>query len=201
MFSLIYGLIQYLSTKPKYNILIVGLDKAGKTALLERIKQIFNGTEPIPFERIRPTVGLNIGEINAGSLTLGFWDLGGQHGLRTIWEKYEVESDAVIFVIDAFDRSRIEELKSSFAPLIKSQQLGTVPFAIFANKYDLKKKENDLQPLCEEELNKILELRNFQRPTKVQTVSALTGHGIQEGLEWLVLLMRMLPPRKPKSDN
>jgi len=201
MFSLFSGLYQYLSTKPKYNILIIGLDKSGKTALLERIKSIFNGTDPIPFERIRPTVGLNIGEINAGSLTLGFWDLGGQAGLRSIWEKYEAESDAVIFVIDASDYNRIDELKSTFSTIIKSHQLGTVPFLILSNKQDLKKKNTDQQILTEDVLNSMLELRNYQRPTHVKTVSALTGYGIQEGLEWLVQLLHNVPPRKPKSDN
>jgi len=47
----------------------------------------------------------------------------------------------------------------------------------------------------------MLELRNYQRPTHVKTVSALTGYGIQEGLEWLVQLLHNVPPRKPKSDN
>ena len=30
-----------------------------------------------------------------------FWDLGGQAGLRSIWDKYYAESNALIYLIDA----------------------------------------------------------------------------------------------------
>jgi ADP-ribosylation factor related protein 1 len=37
MFSLLYGLYQYLFSKPEYNVLIIGLDSAGKTVLPKTI--------------------------------------------------------------------------------------------------------------------------------------------------------------------
>ena len=30
-----------------------------------------------------------------------FWDLGGQTGLRSIWDKYYADSHAIIYVVDA----------------------------------------------------------------------------------------------------
>ena len=33
-----------------------------------------------------------------------FWDLGGQAGLRSIWDKYYAESNALIYLIDASAR-------------------------------------------------------------------------------------------------
>lgn len=42
------------------------------------------------------------------------WDLGGQRGLRGIWDKYFKEAQALIFVIDATDASRVEELRNVF---------------------------------------------------------------------------------------
>ena len=30
-----------------------------------------------------------------------FWDLGGQPGLRSIWDKYYAESNAILYVVDA----------------------------------------------------------------------------------------------------
>lgn len=41
-------------------------------------------------------MGLNIGRAEALGAKLVFWDLGGQVGLRTIWEKYYGEAHAVV---------------------------------------------------------------------------------------------------------
>ena len=38
MFSLLYGLWEYLLRKDELRLLILGLDKAGKTTLLEKFK-------------------------------------------------------------------------------------------------------------------------------------------------------------------
>ena len=38
MFSLLYGLWEYLVRKEELRLLILGLDKAGKTTLLEKLK-------------------------------------------------------------------------------------------------------------------------------------------------------------------
>lgn len=63
MFGLIYGLIQSLLQKTEYRLLIVGLDNAGKTTTIEKIKEAFTGQEALPPERIVPTVGLNIAKV------------------------------------------------------------------------------------------------------------------------------------------
>ena len=38
MFSLLYGLWEYVFRKEELRVLIIGLDKSGKTTLLEKIK-------------------------------------------------------------------------------------------------------------------------------------------------------------------
>ena len=40
MYSLVTGLYQYMTKKPSYKILIVGLDGSGKTSFLEQVKAI-----------------------------------------------------------------------------------------------------------------------------------------------------------------
>ena len=42
-----------------------GIDKAGKTTLLERLKTMYGATPGTPPERILPTVGLNVGRMQA----------------------------------------------------------------------------------------------------------------------------------------
>jgi ADP-ribosylation factor related protein 1 len=56
-------------------------------SLLERIKAIFIGLEPLPPGKIPPTVGLNIGRMQVNRTKLIFWDLGGASSLRSLWSK------------------------------------------------------------------------------------------------------------------
>ena len=46
-------------SKVEVQVLILGLDHAGKTTLLEQMKGLFNKQPGIPPERIPPTIGLN----------------------------------------------------------------------------------------------------------------------------------------------
>ncbi|KAK3447229.1 hypothetical protein EUGRSUZ_A02800 [Eucalyptus grandis] len=133
MFSLFYGLWKYLFTKTEYHVLILGIDKAGKSTFLEKLKSIYLNTESLPPDRIVPTVGLNIGRIEVSNTKLVFWDLGGQPGLRSIWEKYYEEAHAVVFVIDAASPSRFEDSKSSLEKVLRNEDLQGAPLLILAN--------------------------------------------------------------------
>ncbi len=42
-----------------------------------------------------------------------FWDLGGQAGLRSIWDKYYAETNALIYLIDSSARSYLQSLLPS----------------------------------------------------------------------------------------
>jgi small GTP-binding protein len=77
----------------EYKILILGLDKAGKTTILERI-QGKEGGETVP------TIGYNHKEVKMRNVTLDTWDLSGQERMRKIWKHYFVYTCGVIFVID-----------------------------------------------------------------------------------------------------
>jgi ADP-ribosylation factor related protein 1 len=118
MYHLLKGFYHYSRQSaqlPTCNILILGLDNAGKSTLLEMIKSLYSTTLFQP-DNIRPTIGQNIGRVTVGDtnkLVLAFWDLGGQEGLRKIWEEYYRESEALIFVVDATDKGRIEECKDA----------------------------------------------------------------------------------------
>ena len=59
MFGLCTGYYHMYFNKPEYYVIILGLDCAGKTTLLERIKAIFSNRPALPPQSIRPTVGLN----------------------------------------------------------------------------------------------------------------------------------------------
>ncbi|KAI6696293.1 hypothetical protein NL676_016412 [Syzygium grande] len=184
MFSLFYGLWKYLFTKTEFHVLILGIDKAGKTTFLEKLKSIYLNTESLPPDRIVPTVGLNIGRIEVSNTKLMFWDLGGQPGLRSIWEKYYEEAHALVFVIDAASPSRFEESKSSLEKVLRNEDLQGAPLLILANKQDL------AEAVSADELARYLDLKKLdKRVYMFEAVSAYDGLGIKESVEWLVEVM------------
>ncbi|KAL6594056.1 hypothetical protein ACP70R_048957 [Stipagrostis hirtigluma subsp. patula] len=181
MFSLFYGLWKYMFNKDEFRVLILGVDKAGKTTLLEKLKSIYLKGEGLPHDRVVPTVGLNIGRIEDANAKLVFWDLGGQVGLRTIWEKYYEEAHAVIYVIDAAAASSFEDSKSTLEKVLRHEHLRGAPLLIVANKQDLS------GVITDEELARYLHLKELnERPYMFEAVSAYDGRGIKSGLDWLV---------------
>ena len=42
MFSLIYGFVEYMCKQDEFHVLILGLDKAGKTNMLEKLKTLLS---------------------------------------------------------------------------------------------------------------------------------------------------------------
>ncbi|KAF5743548.1 ADP-ribosylation factor-related protein 1 [Tripterygium wilfordii] len=148
MFSLLYGLWKHLFSKTEFHVLILGIDKAGKTVILldnptsslclaysiGESETTYSNSEGLPPDRIVPTVGLNIARIEVSNNKLVFWDLGGQPGLRSIWEKYYEEAHAVIYVIDAASPSHFEDAKSALEKALRHEDLQGAPLLILANK-------------------------------------------------------------------
>ena len=50
-----------------------------------------------------------MGKITLPSAILQFFDLGGQSGIRNIWHRYYDDCHAVVYIIDAADRERLNE--------------------------------------------------------------------------------------------
>ncbi|XP_072978807.1 uncharacterized protein [Typha angustifolia] len=184
MFSLFYGLWKHLFSKTEFHVLILGIDKAGKTTLLEKLKSFHSNLEGLPPDRIVPTVGLNIGRIEASNAKLVFWDLGGQIGLRTIWEKYYEEAHAIVYVIDAASPSTFEDSKSALERVLRHEDLHGAPLLILANKQDLP------GAVSAEELARYLDLKKLnERLYMFEAVSAYDGMGITSSVDWLVDVM------------
>uniref|UniRef100_A0A8R7VAP4 ADP-ribosylation factor-related protein 1 n=1 Tax=Triticum urartu TaxID=4572 RepID=A0A8R7VAP4_TRIUA len=172
MFSLLHGLWNHVFSKTEFRVLILGVDKAGKTTLLEKLKSIYLKGEGLPHDRIGPTVGLNIGRIEDANVKLVFWDLGGQPGLRTIWEKYYDEAHAIVYVIDSASASTFEDAKSALEKVLRHEDLQEAPLLVFANKQDLP------AAVTEEELDRHLHLKEFdERPYMFVAGSAYDGGG------------------------
>lgn len=184
MYTLLSGLWKYTFQKDEYNVLILGLDNAGKTTYLEQTKIKFTKNyQGMNLNKITTTVGLNIGKIDIGHVRLNFWDLGGQEELQSLWDKYFAESHAVIYIVDSSDTERIDESKDAFEKMISNAQLQGVPLLVLANKQDLQ--ECMTVPSVKQVFFETSE-KFGGRDCNIMGISALKGEGVREGILWLV---------------
>lgn len=88
--------------KKQMRILMVGLDAAGKTTILYKLKlgEIVTTI---------PTIGFNVETVEYKNICFTVWDVGGQDKIRPLWRHYFQNTDGLIFVVDSNDRERIEE--------------------------------------------------------------------------------------------
>ena len=77
------------------------------------MQELCTGSPGLEPASIVPTVGLNVGRVEAHHAQLLFWDLGGQAGLRSIWDKYFADSHALIFVVDSTRPARCASIAPS----------------------------------------------------------------------------------------
>ncbi|KAH9601543.1 Small GTPase superfamily [Trypanosoma melophagium] len=86
--------------KQEVRILMVGLDAAGKTTILYKLKlgEIVTTI---------PTIGFNVETVEYKNLKFTMWDVGGQDVLRPLWRHYYQNTNGLIFVVDSNDRERI----------------------------------------------------------------------------------------------
>ena len=126
MYHLVRSLYLYATAKEEYSILLLGLDNAGKTTLLNQIKALYPNTttttttssdsEPHPDPKAGntvPTVGQNVATVtltHPSPMYLKIWDVGGQQSLRRLWTSYYGVCHAVVFVVDSTDLGDIDDV-------------------------------------------------------------------------------------------
>jgi len=125
--------------KPKMKVVVAGLDFAGKTSLINRLINDYNYKDML---NLNPTKGANIEEFQSDRLDLILWDLGGQKDNIDEYldspERFFVQIDALIFVIDSQDDVRYSEAIKYLEDLIEILEfLNENPhFLILLNKAD-----------------------------------------------------------------
>ncbi|XP_077481156.1 ADP-ribosylation factor-like protein 4D [Stigmatopora argus] len=161
------------------HVVVIGLDSAGKTSLLYRLKLK-------EFVETIPTKGFNAEKVKVpvgGSrpVTFHVWDVGGQEKLRPLWKSYTRRTDGLVFVVDASEVERMEEAKAELHKICRSSENQGVPVLILANKQDL------ATALPVSQVEKLLGVQELSAGTlrHVHSCSAVDGHGVQQGLEKL----------------
>merc|ERR1719382_1697553 len=117
-------------SKQEMRILMVGLDAAGKTTVLYKLK-LGEVVTTIP------TVGFNVETVEYRNLAFNVWDVGGQDKIRPLWRHYYQGTNGLIFVVDSNDRERIGEARDELAKLLSEDELRDAALLVFANKQDL----------------------------------------------------------------
>ena len=171
IFSSYYAkLMSYFEKKA--NILMLGLDSAGKTTILYKLKLDTLVTTI-------PTIGFNVESVKFKSLNMTIWDVGGQEKIRPLWRHYYQNIDAVIFVVDSNDGGRFEEVSKELHSLMAEDELREATVLILCNKQDLPHAESP------QIINEKLGIIKIKQKWYVQPTSALYNEGIFEGLDWL----------------
>ena len=91
---------------------MVGLDNAGKTTLLYKLK-LGEVVTTIP------TIGFNVETVVYKHISFTVWDVGGQTKIRALWQHYFQDSDAVIYVVDSSDRQRMTEARDELDSILE----------------------------------------------------------------------------------
>jgi len=152
---------------------MVGLDAAGKTTILYKLK-LGDVVASIP------TIGFCVETVSYKNISFTVWDVGGQDKIRPLWRHYFANTSSLVFVIDGSDSSRFGEAKEELHKLLKEEELKGIPVLVYVNKLDMPNASSV------EKVTQVLELEDKGVPDYyLQGCVATTGDGLYEGLDWL----------------
>eukprot|EP00933_Yihiella_yeosuensis_P016041 TRINITY_DN13850_c0_g2_i1.p1 TRINITY_DN13850_c0_g2~~TRINITY_DN13850_c0_g2_i1.p1 ORF type:complete len:217 (+),score=39.57 TRINITY_DN13850_c0_g2_i1:72-722(+) len=176
--SLTSNLTRSLFGQKEFRILMVGLDYAGKSTILDKLKlgEVTTTT---------PTIGFDVEYVEAkrGTTLISFhsFSVGGRDKIRPLLLHYYRHVDALVWVVDSIDRDRIEDASIALHGMLDEEELKSNPLLVFANKQDFPDAMKVEEVVCKMELNK---LRNREWYI-IGSSGGTTGEGLFEGLEWL----------------
>uniref|UniRef100_A0A3Q3XEM1 ADP-ribosylation factor-like protein 14 n=1 Tax=Mola mola TaxID=94237 RepID=A0A3Q3XEM1_MOLML len=193
------SVLKSLFGKKEMRILMVGLDAAGKTTILYKLKlgEIvttiptigeFSTASSLDICSLTQTniwllVGrpcFNVETVEYKNISFTVWDVGGQDKIRPLWRHYFQNTQGLIFVVDSNDRERINEAKEEVMRMLSEDELKEAVLLVLANKQDLPNALNAA------EVTDKLGLHNLRsRNWYIQSTCATSGDGLYEGLDWL----------------
>ena len=155
-------------------IAMIGLDYAGKTTILYKMKlgEVIN---------TMPTIGFNMETTQYRNYIINTWDSGNYNYLRTVVRFYLMNSYAIIFVVDSTDIDRFDDAATALGKVLIEVEFNNAPLLVLANKQDLK---NAVPPT--EIANKLGLPKLKNRTWRIQGTSILSVDGLYEGFDWII---------------
>mmetsp|Transcript_6816 Transcript_6816/g.10055 ORF Transcript_6816/g.10055 Transcript_6816/m.10055 type:complete len:182 (-) Transcript_6816:38-583(-) len=164
---------QRLFSKKEMRILMLGLDAAGKTTILYKLK-------PSEIVTTMLTIGFNVESLKYRNISFTAWDVGGSERIAPSRRQYFENTQGLIFVVDSDDRDRIDDAREELHRMLNEDQLRDVVLLVFANKQDLP------NAMTASEVTEKLGLHAIRgRNWFIQSTCAPSGDGLYEGLDWL----------------
>ncbi|KAJ8361138.1 hypothetical protein SKAU_G00176630 [Synaphobranchus kaupii] len=161
--------------KEEMELTLVGLQYSGKTTF---VNVIASGQFS---EDMIPTVGFNMRKVTKGNVTIKIWDIGGQPRFRSMWERYCRGVNAIVYMVDAADREKIEASRNELHNLLDKPQLQGIPVLVLGNKRDLP------NALDEKQLIEKMNLAAIQdREICCYSISCKEKDNIDITLQWLI---------------
>lgn len=119
--------------------------------------------------------------ISDQNVTFTAFDMSGQGRYRDLWEHYYKDCEGIIFVIDSSDRLRLAVVRDELDLLLQHPDIAThqIPILFFSNKMDLRDALSSVKIAAGLGLEQIVD-----KPWHICATNALTGEGLQEGMEW-----------------
>ncbi|KAE9553831.1 hypothetical protein FO519_002961 [Halicephalobus sp. NKZ332] len=123
-------LYSYLFGKKEVKIAMFGLDGAGKSMILHKLKF----SEVVPSF---PTTRRIVEKIDYKDFSFTIPDFGASNPVRWNWKHYLEISHGLIYVVDSNDRERIDEARQELMGILKEKLLPDAVLLVFAHKQDL----------------------------------------------------------------
>eukprot|EP00917_Polyrhabdina_sp_WS-2016_P013167 GHVP01028986.1.p1 GENE.GHVP01028986.1~~GHVP01028986.1.p1 ORF type:complete len:182 (+),score=16.19 GHVP01028986.1:25-570(+) len=166
-------LFSRLIGRQEVRIVMVGLDGAGKTTILYKLK-LDDVVTTIP------TIGFNVETVEYKNISFNVWDIGGQEKIRRLWRHYYSNTDGLIFVVDSNDRDRIDDAREELHRMLAEEDLRDAVLLVFGNKQDLPNAMTAAEIIDKLQLHSVRHRNWF-----IHATCACSGEGLYEGLEWL----------------
>ncbi|CAF0896419.1 unnamed protein product [Rotaria sordida] len=161
----------FSTTRPA-RILMLGLDAAGKTTILYKVK-LDENIQTIP------TIGFNVETVSpCRGVSFTVWDVGGQEKIRSLWHHYYQGTEGLIFVVDSNDPERINEAREELQGILKFPGMSNVPIVIIANKQDLPDAMKPSEIIDKLGMNELRDKHKWY----VQSACAITGDGLIDAM-------------------
>ncbi|XP_071089777.1 uncharacterized protein [Haliotis cracherodii] len=175
--------------KIEVKLIMHGLDAAGKSTILYRLKL----GEVV---ETNPTIGLVQETVSYRNIHIIAWDVGGRSAIRPLYHYYYTGTGAVLFVVDSNDRERVEHARDELERLLEEKEFKNAVFLVLANKQDLP------GAMTVPEVAKAMKFKQILKTHRATIMGscAVTGEGLNEAMNWLsreIETSRKSPDAKP----
>jgi GTPase SAR1 family protein len=136
-------------------ILIVGLEKSGKSLFLKKLVEMKRKqTDDV---NIETTIGYNYVNIIYSGVSCDVWDLGGDPISKSYWPTFyrNLKFSTVLFIIDIFSRDTLNLALKELLTLLNEEELKQARFFIIFNVLEDNTQKNLLSDLDKKEVNEL----------------------------------------------